>query len=106
ENHWLMYYASLYLAAETWPDLGPEGWYNGKSSAENRAEAKAYLLDWIRITTTHGRGEYDSPNYIDPYVSALGLLVGWCRDPELQRQAEMMLEYELLDFAVEDLGGV
>ncbi|WED64550.1 hypothetical protein PXH66_19590 [Synoicihabitans lomoniglobus] len=106
ENHWVMYYASIYLAAETWPDLGPEGWYNGKSSAENRAEAKDYILDWIRITTTYGRGEYDSPNYIDPYVSALTLLTAWCQDPELQRQAEMMLEYELLDFAVENLGGI
>lgn len=106
ENHWLMYYASLYVAAETWSDLGPEGWYNGKSSAENRAEAKEYILEWIKITTAYGRGEYDSPNYIDPYVSALGLLAGWCEDPELRQQATMMLEYELLDFAVEDLGGV
>ncbi|WP_221031645.1 hypothetical protein [Actomonas aquatica] len=106
ENHWLMYYASLYLAAETWSDLPPEAWYNGKSSAENRAEAKEYILDWIKITTAYGRGEYDSPNYIDPYVSALGLLAGWCEDPELRQQATMMLEYELLDFAVENIGGV
>ncbi len=106
ENHWLMYYASIYLAAETWPDLPGSEWYNGKSSAENRAEAKEYLLESIRITTAHGRGEYDSPNYIDPYVSALTLLVGWCRDPELQHKAQMMLEFELLDFAVENLGGI
>ena len=106
ENHWLMYYASIYLAAEIWPDLPGSEWYNGKSSAENRVEAKEYLLESIRITTAYGRGEYDSPNYIDPYVSALTLLVGWCRDPELQHKAQMMLEFELLDFAVENIGGV
>jgi hypothetical protein len=106
ENHWLMYYASLYLAAEIWPDLPGSEWYNGKTSAENRAEAKEYLLESIRITTGYGRGEYDSPNYIDPYVSALMLLVAWCQDEELRHQAEMMLEIDLADFAVENIGGV
>jgi len=106
ENHWLMYYASLYLAAEVWPDLPGSEWYNGKSSVENRAEAKEYLLESIRITTAYGRGEYDSPNYIDPYVSALTLLVGWSQDEELRLQAEMMLEIDLADFAVENIGGV
>lgn len=106
ENHWLMYYASIYLAAEVWPDLPGSEWYNGKTSAENRAEAKAYLLESIRITTAYGRGEYDSPNYIDPFVSALTLLAVWCEDKELRHQAEMMLEIDLADFAVENIGGV
>lgn len=106
ENHWLMYYASLYLAAEQWPDLPGSEWYNGKSSAENRAEAKEYLMETFQITSAYGRGEYDSPNYIDPYVSAMTLLASWCRDPELRLQAEMMLTYDLLDFAVENLNGV
>jgi len=106
ENHWLMYYASLYLAAEHWPDLPGSEWYNGKTSAENRAEAKEYLLKTFQITSAYGRGEYDSPNYIDPYVSAMALLASWCQDPELRHQAEMMLNYDLLDFAVENLDGV
>ncbi len=106
ENHWLMYYASIYLAAEYWPDLPGDEWYNGKSSAENRAEAKEYLMETFRITTGYGRGEYDSPNYIDPYVSALALLTAWCRDPELRKMAEMQLEADFADFAVENIGGV
>jgi hypothetical protein len=106
ENHWLMYYASLYLAAEQWPDLPGSEWYNGKSSAENRAEAKEYLLETFQITSGFGRGEYDSPNYIDPYVSAMTLLASWCQDPELRHQAEMMLTYDLLDFAVENINGI
>lgn len=106
ENHWLMYYASLYLAAEYWPDLPGSEWYNGKSSAENRAEAKEYLMETFRITTGYGRGEYDSPNYIDPYLSALALLTAWARNPELQKLAEMQLEGDLADFAVENIGGV
>lgn len=106
ENHWLMYYSSLFLASETWPELGPEGWYNGKSSAENRAEAKDYILEWIRITTSYGQGEYDSPNYIDSFTSPLALLARWAEDTELRQLANMMLEYILCDFAAENLGGI
>ena len=63
ENHWAMYYASLYLAAEQWPNLPGSEWYNGKSSDENRNEAKEYLIHWIKVTTTIGQGEFDSPDY-------------------------------------------
>lgn len=106
ENHWLMYYASLYLAAEMFPDAGTEAWYNGKSSAENMAESKSYILDWIKITTSYGQGEYDSPNYIEEYIRPLALLAGWCQDPLLRRKSEMMLDYILLDYAVENLNGL
>lgn len=106
ENHWLMYYSSLFLAAETWPDLDGTEWYNGKSSAENRAEAKDYILNWMRITTSYGQGEYDSPNYIDTYVSPMGLLAAYAHDPELQKRASMMLDYVVMDYAVENLGGM
>ena len=52
ENHWVMYYASIYLACQMWPDSGPEAWYNGKSAQENMAEAKDFLKDWIWVTTS------------------------------------------------------
>jgi len=106
ENHWLMYYSSLFLAAETWPDLGPREWYNGKSSAENRAEAKAYILNWMNITTSYGQGEFDSPNYIETYVSPMGLLSAYARDDDLRQRAAMMLDYIIMDYAVEDLNGI
>ncbi len=44
ENHWCMYYSALFLAAEQWPGLPGSEWYNGKSSEENRQEAKEYLI--------------------------------------------------------------
>ncbi len=106
ENHWLMYYSSLFLAAETWPDLAGSEWYNGKSSAENRAEAKDYILNWMRITTSYGQGEYDSPNYIDTYVSPMGLLAAYAHDADLRQRSAMMLDYLVMDYAVENLGGL
>ena len=106
ENHWIMYYVSLYLAAEMFPDAGPEAWYNGKSSVEIMADAKEYILDWMRITTSYGQGEYDSPNYIEEYTRPMALLVGWAQDPELRQKGNMMMDYILLDYAVENLDGL
>lgn len=106
ENHWIMYYASLYLASEMFPDAGPEQWYNGKSSAENMAEAREYITDWIQITTSYGQGEYDSPNYIEEYTRPMALLAGWAQDPVVRQQGKMMMDYILLDYVVESLDGL
>ena len=106
ENHWLMYYASLYLAAQMFPESGPEDWYNGKSAAENMAESKDYIMDWIQVTTSHGQGEYDSPNYIGEFIRPLALLAGWARDADFRQLNRMMLDYIILDFAVENLNGL
>lgn len=105
ENHWVLYYSSLYLASQRHPDAGRDQWFNGESSAENMAEAKSYLLHWMEITTAHGQGEYDSPNYLEEYAVGLGLLAGWAHDAELRQRARMMLDYIFYDFAVETLDG-
>lgn len=105
ENHWVLFYSSLYLAAQTWPDAGPEKWFNGKSSAENMREARAYLEHWIGITVRHGQGEYDSPSYIQEYLIPLGLLAGWAHDDALRQKARMLIDYILYDYAVENVDG-
>ncbi|MFO7726409.1 MAG: hypothetical protein R6V45_12780, partial [Oceanipulchritudo sp.] len=93
-------------ACQMFPDSGPEAWYNGKSAAENMAEAEDYIRDWVRVTTSYGQGEYDSPNYIEEYIRPLALLAGWAEDPALRQLSNMMLDYIILDFAVENLGGL
>jgi hypothetical protein len=105
ENHWCMYYSALFLAAEQWPNLPGAEWYNGKSSDENRDEAKAYLRHWMKITTTIGQGEFDSPDYLPMYVVPMLLLAQFARDAEMQQRGAMMAEYLLADFAAEHLAG-
>ncbi len=105
ENHWCMYYASLFLAAEQWPNLPGSEWYNGKSSDENRDEAKAYLIHWIKITTTIGQGEFDSPDYFPEYMIPMILLSQFAQDPEMKRRGTMMADYLFADFAAEHLAG-
>lgn len=105
ENHWCMYYASLYLAAEQWPDLPGSEWYNGKSSNENLQEAKEYLIHWIRITTTIGQGEFDSPDYFPEYAISMILLSQFAQDREMRMRGTMMTHYLFADFAAEHLEG-
>lgn len=106
ENHWAMYYTAMYLMAELYPDDPAESWYNGRSSAENRAEAKEYLIDWMDITTTIGQGEFDSARYMDFYLIPMAQLHAFAQDPEMRRRGQMMLDYLLADFAVDNLNGM
>jgi hypothetical protein len=105
ENHWCMYYSSLFLAAEQWPNLPGSEWYNGKSSDENRDEAKAYLIHWIKIATTIGQGEFDSPDYFPEYMIPMILLSQFAQDPEMKQRGTMMADYLFADFAAEHLAG-
>ncbi len=105
ENHWAMYYASLFIAAEQWPGLPGSEWYNGRSSDENRMEAKEYIIHWIKVTTTIGQGEFDSPDYFPEYMNAMLLLAEFAQDPQMKQRGLMMLDYILVDFAAEHLEG-
>ena len=106
ENHWVMYYTSLYLMAQLWPGLPGEQWYTGKSSAENLREAAGWLESWVRLTTTRGQGEYDSPNYMGYYLLSMSYLAAWARDPAMRQRSAMMLDYLLADYAAEQMDGV
>lgn len=106
ENHWVLYYSTLYLAAERWPEYGGDRWFNGKSSKENMDEAREWLDHWMELATTVGQGEYDSPHYLKVFVSPMALLYGYAKDSEMRQKAEMMLDYLIADFAVESLNGL
>ena len=44
--------------SQLWPD---GDWFNGKTSAQNMEEARQWIEGWVKLTTTRGQGEYDSP---------------------------------------------
>ncbi len=106
ENHWALYYTSLYLAAQMYPGEPDTTWFTGKSSQENMEEARSYLISWMDLTTSIGQGEYDSPHYLRVYLAPMALLYAYARDPAMRRRARMMLDYLLADFAAESLGGL
>jgi len=106
ENHWVMYYTSVYLMAQLWPDEPGERWFNGKSSEELSNEARAFLLHWMELTTTIGQGEYDCTHYIGEYAIPMLYLATWAKDPAMRQRGRMMLDYVMADFAVESLNGI
>lgn len=106
ENHFVMYYASLYLMADLYPDEPPETWYSGRSSAENLAEARAFLMKWVDTTTTVGQGEFNSSNYIGEYAIPLSFLANWAQDPAMRQRAHLMLDWLFAELAASSLNGV
>lgn len=106
ENHWLLYYTSMYLMAQMWPEMDGDGWFNGKSSKENMEEARRWIESWVKLTTTKGQGEYDCTHYIGVYLLPLSYLAAWAEDPRMKKQASMMIEWITADFAAEDLDGI
>ena len=106
ENHWLLYYASLYLLAQHYPDDGAETWFNGRSAQENLTEADDYIAHWVELTTSRGQGEFDSPHYLPFFLAPLALLYGFASGPAMRKRAGMMLDYLIADFAVDTLDGL
>jgi len=105
ENHWVMYYTGLYLAAQTWPGETGETWFNGKSSKENLREAGGWLNEWFRISSTIGQGEFDSPTYFITFVTPMIALYEFAADPVMKVKAQLMLDLLFADFAAEHLEG-
>ena len=106
ENHWVMYYTSLYLMSELYPNDPATSWYNGKSSAENLAEARAYLIDWMDLATTVGQGEFNPTHYIGEYAIPMLFLASWAEDPAMRQRGRMKLDWLFADLAENSLEGV
>ncbi|MBL9204405.1 MAG: hypothetical protein JNN01_04925 [Opitutaceae bacterium] len=106
ENHWCMYYSSLYLMAQLYPNEPGSSWYTGKSSSENLQEARDYLIHWMKLATTIGQGEYTCSHYIGEYAIPLVYLTAWAEDPAMRTRARMMLDWILADQFANSLEGV
>ncbi|HYE57960.1 MAG TPA: hypothetical protein VD948_05620, partial [Rhodothermales bacterium] len=106
ENHFVLYYTGLYLAAQTWPGEPETAWFNGRSSDENLREAREYLDHWMDVTTTIGQGEFDSPTYIIVFLAPMFTLYTHATDPVLKEKARKMLDWLLADYAVDYLKGL
>jgi hypothetical protein len=106
ENHWLLYYTSIYLMAQLWPEESGEAWFTGRSSQENFREAETWINSWVDLTTSAGQGEYDCSHYIGVYLLPMSYLAEWAKDPAMRMRARMMIEYLIADYAAENLGGL
>jgi hypothetical protein len=106
ENHFAMYYTSLYLMSELYPNEPGNSWYTGKSSEENLAESRDYLIDWMDIMTTVGQGEFNPTHYIGEYAIPMVFLASWAKDPEMRLRGKMTLDWLFAGLAANTLNGV
>jgi len=105
ENHFLMYYSSLYLMSQEWSNLPASEWFLGKSSQDIHKESEAYLNTWINRTVKFGQIEFDSPRYLYYFITPLVLLSEYTKDPAIKLNSKMMLEFLLADYAAKYLDG-
>jgi len=105
ENHWLMWHTALLLAAQEWSESSAGEWFTGHTTQENYEDAKGWIEEWIRITTTIGQGEFDSPHYYNTYMAPCLLLYDFVEDPMLKRKVGMVLDILMVDMAAESLYG-
>ena len=69
-------------------------------------EAEGWIESWVRLTTTRGQGEYDSPHYMGLFFLPMSYLAEWAKDPAMKKRATMMLDYLIADYAAENLDGI
>jgi hypothetical protein len=105
ENHFVMYYTAWLLMAQEFPDDAGDTWFNGKSSKENYADAKDFLVHWVDETARYGQTEWDSPRYGYYYITSLVLLAEYTRDATLKARFTKALDLVLADYAIEYLNG-
>ncbi|MBT6149766.1 MAG: hypothetical protein HOH74_30280, partial [Gemmatimonadetes bacterium] len=103
ENHWLMHYTTLLLAAERWPEV--ERWGNGLSTPVVHAEASRWIFGMIERTARFGHHEYDSTIYHILHMVCMMALADHARDEAMRRQAENVLALFVADLALENFHG-
>jgi hypothetical protein len=103
ENHWLMSYTGMLLAAERWPDA--EFAWSGLSADAIAAEATRWISGIIERTALHGHHEYDSTHYHAEHMTAYIGLYEHAKSEALRSQVERMLTLLTADMALEFFNG-
>lgn len=106
EHEQVMYYTSLYLASEWFDKSDGSEWFNGKSSEENKTDAQSFLQHWFNEVTANGMEEFDSPSRTGYFFASMFLLYDFAKDETIKKQAEIMIDWLLADYAAEYLDGM
>ncbi len=103
ENHKLQYRVARYLFGQTWPE-GPT-FADGMTPLGAKAEAEAWINDWIDRTVAVGQLEFDSVNYHSLYYLCFTSLYDFATDPLMKQKAWMVMQLLIADWAPEYLNG-
>lgn len=103
ENHWLMAYGGMLLAAERWPDATFT--WSGLPAEAIAAEATRWISGMIERTALIGHHEYDSTGYHIEHMTAYIGLYEHVKSEELRAQIDKMLTLLTADMALEYFNG-
>ncbi|MBP6507029.1 MAG: hypothetical protein KA257_05645 [Opitutaceae bacterium] len=103
DNHMLQFHVARYLFGQRWPD-GPN-FADGSTPAQGSRDSAAWIRRWIESTVNRGMFEYDSPNYHHLYLLCFASLHEFSQDELMRRQAWMMMQVLLAEWATEYLEG-
>lgn len=107
ENHHLLYYTALYLLPQYYPELiRSDDWFHGQDPLTMKREAYEHIQNWIKRTTFEGQGEFDTPTYFPEYMWCMALLYCFAEEEKLRLQARLMMDWLLIDFALDHLDGM
>lgn len=103
DNHMLQFHVARYLFGQRWP-AGP-AFADASTPAAAARDSAAWLRRWIYSTVTQGMFEYDSPNYHHLYLLCFASVHEFSKDEQLRRQAWMIMQVLLAEWATEYLQG-
>jgi hypothetical protein len=103
ENHWLMAYGGMLLAAERWPDA--DFAWSGLPAVAIAAEATRWISGMIERSAVQGHHEYDSTGYHIEHMTAYLGLFEHVQDDALRAQIGKMLHLLVADMALEYFNG-
>lgn len=103
EHDHVIFNTSLLLSAERFPRA--QRWFNGRSTEENIAHARAALDAWMDATVREGQQEFDSPTYGSLFITSMLLLRQFASEAPMRTRADLMLQWLLADYFHEYQGG-
>ena len=95
-NYRLMNDGAGFIAAEQWPDLVDS---DGLDAAGIQAATKSRLYSYFTEIVRNNTDEYGAPTYLGIDLSAMKLLAGHARDPEMRQRASLTLDAMMLQVA-------
>lgn len=101
ENHFLMFRASRYLAAQEYPNEYFENY--GRMGADLWEYDRKYIEDFIDYRAAQGWGEFDS-DYTSHIMLILTGLYQYSKHPSLKKKCQMMMDIILLDMLADSHG--
>jgi hypothetical protein len=107
KHYHILYFTALYLLPQFYPELSrADDWFHGQDPLTLKNEAFEHIQNWIYRTTYEGQGEFDTPTYFPEYMWCMVLLHRFAKDEKMRLQAKLMMDWLLIDFALDHLDGM